>query len=155
MNGFQRIQKLGEIGEDITSRFLRRSKRKVEYSSSRSDDKKDLIIDEQYTCEVKTCQPFVKKKCLSFRPEQLRKCRKVDELYFVTIPALFDSKYPHNGKLFSVHPKKFKFFRYTTKNKVEMIGIPLDQPAVKEVYRLNKREKQQLMDLASSFYRTK
>jgi hypothetical protein len=105
-----------------------------------------------YTAEVKTEQPYIKKNCLSFRLTQLRKCREVDVLFFVTIPPKLNENYKHGGKIFKVQPKKFTYFEYETKQHIKMYGIPFEQDAVQEVYTLTADERRELIKYSESAY---
>jgi len=149
----ERIVILGKIGENIVSNWLSRTGHVVELSLDNYDRQKDMTVDGERLVEVNTEQPYVMRNCVSFRPSQLKKCSSVDDLYVVTSPALINTSYKHNGKIFRIDPKNFNSFRYTTKFGVDMIGIPFDQPAVEEVYILSEKEKRELMKYSHSEYK--
>lgn len=147
----QRIDILGRIGEKIVVNHLNSLGMKVEESLNHFDSEKDLLADGK-TIEVKTQQPFVYKDAFTFRDNQLRKCRSVDELYVVSIPPVMKPDYKWGGHLFKIDPKTFTETRYTTKNGNKMILINIDQPAVQSIKELTKEETQELMKYAESGY---
>ncbi len=147
----ERISILGRTGEKIFSNFMRSQGKNLVESIDNFDSEKDYIVDGK-TVEVKTEQPFVSMNSFSFRPNQLMKCRRVDELYFVTVPPLMDPKYRHGGKIFYADPKKFRHREYTTRAGRKMILIPIEQEAVKEVYSMTKVEINELLKYAKSDY---
>lgn len=148
----ERIANLGKIGETIVSNWLNRTGHSVELSLDKYDYQKDMIVDGNRVVEVKTEQPYVRFNCVSFRSDQLRKCTSVDDLYVVTSVALVNENYKHNGKIFRIDPKNFTSFKYRTKFGIDMIGIPFNQPSVKEVYVLTDKEKNELMKYSKSEY---
>ena len=126
---------LGHTGEVIVRNYLSRSGYSIVDNLDRYDDKKDFIAildGVQYTVEVKTEQPYVKKNCFSFASNQLIKCTNVDMLYIVSVPPLVNRDYRYGGKLYSATPKlyPFKYTKYTTSYGKDMIGIPIQQPAI-------------------------
>lgn len=147
----QRIDILGRIGEKIVVNHLNSLGMKVEESINHFDSEKDLLADGK-TIEVKTQQPFVYKNAFTFRENQLRKCRSVDELYVVSVPPVMKLDYKWGGQLFKIDPKTFTETRYTTKNGHKMILINIEQPAVQSIKELTKEEIQELNKYTESAY---
>ncbi len=147
-----RIGILGTVGEKICAAFLNRKGHVVNLSLDPFDRRKDMMIDNKYTAEVKTEQPYIMKNCLSFRLTQLRKCQEVDVLFFVTIPPKLNENYKHGGKIFMVQPKKFTYFEYETKQRIKMYGIPFEQDAVQQIYTLTADERRELIRYSESAY---
>jgi len=148
-----KIDILGRTGEKIVANYLRSLGRMVVESIDHFDNQKDFLVDGAKV-EVKTEQPYVMKNCFSFRENQLRKCQFVDMLYIVSVPPLIDVNYKWGGMIFEVdnNNSSFQFFSYVTKSKLNMIGIPIDQPAINPVYNLSLEEKQMLIKYATSAY---
>lgn len=146
------ISILGKTGEKIIVNELLRQGKKVEYSIDEYDSQKDLLVD-GVPAEVKTEQPYLKKNSLTFAENQLRKCRSVEQLFFVTVPPLINKNYKWGGCIFTVDPKKFVCYAYTMGNpQKRMVGIPIEQDAVKLVRRLTEEEINILLRYADSKY---
>ena len=142
---------LGQIGEKIVSNLLCRLGHVVQESIDPFDSQKDMTSDDKLI-EVKTQQPFVLKNSFSFKLNQLRKCRNVDELYFVSIPPLMNKKYKWGGWIFKVNPKEFVTTIYTTKHGLEMILIKIEQESVQPFYKMTNEECNELCKYAQSSY---
>lgn len=148
----QRIDILGRIGEKIVVNYLNSLGHKVQESIDHFDRTKDMTVDGKHI-EVKTEQPFVMKNAFTFRETQLRKCRTVDELYFVSIPPLIKKDYKWGGWIFKADPKNFIISeKYTTKYGNKMIVIPIEQEALVPLQRMNQEEINQLVKYAESNY---
>jgi hypothetical protein len=151
MTRSQKIELMGKTGEKIVANLLQEKGHKVKYSINNFDSEKDFLVDGK-TVEVKTEQPYVLADSLSFRKKQLKKCKEVDVLYFVTVPALFRKDYKYNGKIFEVDTKSFSYKEYKTKSGIEMIALPIEQPAIKIVGECSDEEKRELLRYADSDY---
>lgn len=138
MTDMEKRNEMGLVGEKIVTNMLNSLGLKIEHSVNKYDSEKDMLVD-GYKVEVKTVTPYVKKNCFSFRPNQLRKCTSVDVLYFVSVPH---PKYPHksDGWIYRVETKSFKTTNYKTRAGIEMVGIPIDQPAVIAVKKMSDDE---------------
>lgn len=146
------IEIVGSMGEKLVRNFLMQNGCIVEDSLDHYDSQKDFLRDGRL-CEVKTLQPYVYKNALSFRKNQLRKCRSVDELYFVSLPPLAAPDYEHGGKIFLVKPDTFECFEYTTKSGLDMVGIPIIQNSVKCIYEMTAAQIQMFKRYLESDYR--
>jgi hypothetical protein len=154
MNHAQRIDILGRMGEKIVVNYLNNLGHKVEESIDPYDRVKDMTVNNQLNIEVKTEQPFVIKNAFTIRENQLKKCRNVDELYFVSVPPLMNLKYKWGGWIFKVDPKTFvESSRYTTKYGNKMVVIPINQDAVVPVQKLKQEEITELLKYTESSYR--
>lgn len=147
----QKIDIVGRIGEKIVVNYLNSQGEKVQESIDHFDREKDLISNGKKV-EVKTQQPFVVKNAFTFRVNQLRKCRSVDELYIVSVPPKMKPNYKWGGWLFKVDPKTFKESRYTTSFGNEMVVINIEQPAVTPLKKLSKEEIDELNKYTESAY---
>ena len=145
------IDLLGKTGEKIIANMLNSQGLKVEYSIDNYDREKDFLVEGK-KIEVKTEQPYVKKNAISIRETQLKKCKTVDILYFVSVPPLINKNYKWGGWIFCVDPKTFVYNKYTTKFGINMIEIPIEQPAVNPVKKLSNVEIDELLKYAMSAY---
>jgi len=103
---------------------------------------------------VKTEQPFVKKNAFTFRENQLKKCRNVDELYFISIPPLINLNYKWGGWIFKANPKTFiETETYTTKFGIRMIVIPIKQDSLIPIKKLSQDEIDELLKYTDSNYK--
>jgi hypothetical protein len=125
---------LGRMGEKVVSNYFAKRGVMVEQAVNHFDHTKDLTADGK-TIEVKTQVPFILEKAFTFKENQLTKCRNVDELYFVAIPAP-RHHFEHEGWLFRVDPKKFKTRTRMTKDGRKMVLIDIYQEAVKPVEKM-------------------
>lgn len=142
---------LGRMGEKIIANYLNSKGHSVEESIDHYDYEKDLLVDGKKV-EVKTEAPFVMQNAFSVRENQLKKCRNVDILYFVSVPPSIKPNYKWAGWIFEVDPKTFKHRTYTTKTGLKMILIDIEQDAVKAVHKMKDSEINQLSRYTSSNY---
>ena len=82
--------KTGDLGERLVARYFRSQGLQVEESMDLFDRKKDMIVDEKHTCEVKTQQLWHKENAFTVKPGQIAKCRDVDILIFVETPSKYN-----------------------------------------------------------------
>lgn len=147
----EKMNELGLMGEKIVINMLNEQGRKVKTSVDKYDSEKDLVIDGQYKAEVKTQVPFIMKNSFSFKPNQLKKCRGVDELYFVSVPAG-----RHNDKwagwIFKADPKSFVTEEYKTKDGRDMLLIHREQPALKPILKMSDEDIKELVKYSVSGY---
>jgi hypothetical protein len=145
------MNELGLAGEKIVINMLSGEGCRIQSSIDKYDSEKDLMVDGQYKVEVKTQVPFIMKNSFTFKPNQLRKCRSVDVLYFVSVPPP-----RHNDKwggwIFRVDPKNFVTTTYRTKDGREMILINRDQPALVPVKKMTDEEAKELQKYTVSGY---
>lgn len=146
------MSELGLAGEKIIANYFSEQGQKVKHSVDKFDREKDMLIEGAITVEVKTQQPYVKMNSLSFRPNQLYKCRKVDELYFVTAAAQISPSYKWNNCIFKVNPKTFVTQSYTTSKGVAMLAVPIDQESVQFIKKLTPEESKELSKYTQSDY---
>jgi hypothetical protein len=158
-----KISRLGEIGEKIIRNMFSSQGLKVEDSLDVYDNKKDMTVyEEEYdevsftlivnkkTIEVKVNTPYVLKKAVTIRENQLTKCRGVDELYFITIPHK-TMEYKYSGWILKVDPKTFEYEPYPQPDKYEpsgirnMLAIKVGQPATTRIRKLTEIELEQLL----------
>ena len=145
------MNELGLAGEKIVINMLSGEGCRIESSINKYDSEKDLMVDGQYKVEVKTQVPFIMKNSFTFKPNQLRKCRSVDVLYFVSVPApRHTDKWA--GWIFRVEPKNFATTTYRTKDGREMILINREQPALFPVKKMSDEEARELQKYTVSEY---
>ena len=145
------MNELGLAGEKIVINMLSSEGCRIESSINKYDSEKDLMVDGQYKVEVKTQVPFIMKNSFTFKPNQLRKCRSVDVLYFVSVPApRHTDKWA--GWIFKAEPKNFVTSTYTTKDGREMILINREQPALIPVKKMSDEEARELQKYTVSEY---
>jgi hypothetical protein len=145
------MNELGLAGEKIVINMLSGEGCRIESSINKYDSEKDLMVDGQYKVEVKTQVPFIMKNSFTFKPNQLRKCRSVDVLYFVSVPApRHTDKWA--GWIFRVEPKNFVTTTYRTKDGREMILINREQPALIPVKKMSDEEARELQKYTVSEY---
>jgi hypothetical protein len=137
---------LGVVGEKIVANELGG---KIEFAVDKYDNKKDMTVNGK-TIEVKTQVPFITENAFSIRPGQLRKCRSVDELYFVAVPA--SKSYKWEGWMFKVDPKTFTVRDTITRDGRTMLLIDIEQPAVNKVRRVTDSYIQSLIKFSTSKY---
>ena len=147
-----KIKSLGDIGEKIAIAHYSALGHKVVPSFNPYDSQKDLLVNgKRY--EVKTQQPHVKLKSLTFKPNQLPKCGNTEtQLVFVTAESSFSPTYKWNNCFFEVD-SNFEYFPYKTNDDVDMIAIPIDQPAVRFIKKLDKDAAYELKKQAQSNYK--
>jgi hypothetical protein len=145
------MNELGLAGEKIVINMLSGEGCRIESSINKYDSEKDLMVDGQYKVEVKTQVPFIMKNSFTFKPNQLRKCRSVDVLYFVSVPApRHTDKWA--GWIFRVEPKNFVTTTYRTKDGREMLLINREQPALFPVKKMSDEEARELQKYTVSEY---
>lgn len=150
MSREQRMDILGRMGEKYVSNFLVGEGNLVEHAMGHFDSQKDLVCNGRLV-EVKTQVPFIKEKAFTIRENQLRKCRGVDDLYFVAVPAP-KFRYVNEGWLFHVDPKTFVSRKYITYDGRQMILIDIGQPAVTPMHQIEDSIVREMMKYTSSEY---
>jgi hypothetical protein len=144
------MNELGLAGEKVIINLLSEEGCKVKSSINKYDSEKDLLADDKKV-EVKTQVPFIMQNAFTFKPNQLRKCRSVDILYFVSVPAG-----RHNDKwagwIFKADPKAFKTRTYTTKDGREMVLVDREQDALTPVKKMTDEEMKELQKYSVSGY---
>lgn len=130
-----KIKSLGDIGEKIAIAHYSSLGHKVVPSYNPYDNQKDLLVDgKRY--EVKTQQPHVKLRALTIQKNQLRKCSNKDtRLVYITTEAEFSPLFKWNNCFFEID-SDFEHFSYETREGTEMIAIPIEQPAVHLIKKL-------------------
>jgi hypothetical protein len=151
MNKEEMMNELGLMGEKIVINMLNEEGRKVKTSIDKYDSEKDLLIDGKIKAEVKTQVPFIMQNAFTFKPNQLRKCRGVDELYFVSVPAGRHSD-KWAGWIFKADPKSFVTRSYRTKDGRDMILVDREQSALKPVMKISDEEIKELQKYTVSGY---
>ena len=145
------MNELGLAGEKIVINMLSDEGCRIKTSIDKYDSEKDLLVDGQYKVEVKTQVPFVMQNAFTFKPNQLRKCRSVDVLYFVSVPP------PRNqdkwaGWIFRAEPQNFTTRNYRTKDGRDMVLIDREQPALVPVKKMSDEEMKELQKYSVSGY---
>lgn len=126
---------LGRIGEKIIANIFSQHGAEITESIDPYDSVKDMVIDGE-TVEVKTQVPFIREKSFTIKKNQLRKCRNVDRLFFVSVPApRHTTKW--DGLVFSVNPKTFITREHTTNDGRTMTLIPIEQEAVRMIHEVD------------------
>jgi hypothetical protein len=144
------MNELGLMGEKIIINLLNEEGRKVITSINKYDSEKDLLADGKKV-EVKTQVPFIMKNSFSFKPNQLRKCRSVDELYFVSVPAgRHTDKW--EGWIFKANPKEFITTQHRTKDGRDMLLIAREQSALTPIKKMTDEEIKELQKYTVSEY---
>ena len=145
------MNELGLAGEKIVINFLSASGHVIKTSVDKYDSEKDLLIDGILKAEVKTQVPFVMQNAFTFKPNQLRKCRSVDLLYFVSVPPpRHEDKWA--GWIFRAEPKNFVTRTYKTKDGREMLLIDREQSALVPVIKMSDEEIKELQKYTVSGY---
>lgn len=150
MNRHVNMEILGRMGEKYVSNVLIKEGVQIEHSLNHFDSKKDLIGDGK-TIEVKTQVPFIIENAFSIKSNQLYKCRNVDVLYFITLPAP-RHKFIHEGWLFRVDPKSFITKERKTKDGRVMILISINQPAVVPIHEVDRSVLSEMVKYTVSEY---
>ena len=83
--------------------------------------------------------------------DRLNKCRNVDVLYFISVPAP-KHKFEHEGWLFRIDPKNFVTKNRVTKDGRNMILIPIDQTAVTPIHKIEDSIISEMMKYTVSGY---
>jgi hypothetical protein len=145
------MNELGLAGEKIVINMLSEEGCKIKTSVDKYDSEKDLLVDGQYKVEVKTQVPFVMQNAFTFKPNQLRKCRSVDVLYFVSVPPpRHQDKWA--GWIFRAEPKNFVTRNYKTKDGRDMVLIDREQSALIPVKKMTDEEVKELQKYTVSGY---
>ena len=144
------MNELGLAGEKIIINMLSEEGCKIKSSVDKFDSEKDLLVNDKKV-EVKTQVPFIMQNAFTFKPNQLNKCRSVDVLYFVSVPAPRHSD-KWAGWIFRAEPKEFKTRNYTTKDGRNMILIDREQKALKPVRKMTEQEMAELQKYTVSGY---
>ena len=129
--------RLGKMGEICVGNWASTQGKVVIHSIDPYDSQKDLVID-GVTVEVKTQTPYINEMAFSIRPNQLYKCREVDELYFVALPSPH-SRFAYDGQswIYKVDPKTFTHRETHTRGGMKMILIDIKQTAVTPVIEID------------------
>jgi hypothetical protein len=150
MNRNDNMEILGRMGEKYVANVLTKEGVQIEHALNHFDSKKDLVGDGK-TIEVKTQVPFIVEKAFSIKPNQENKCRNVDILYFITLPAS-RHKFEHEGWLFRIDPKTFYTKERKTKDGRVMVLIPISQPAVTPIHKIDDSVISEMMKYTVSGY---
>ena len=150
MNREEMMNELGLAGEKVVINMLSSLGLKVESSINKYDSEKDMLVDGKKV-EVKTQVPFVMQNAFTFKPNQLKKCRSVDVLYFVCVPP------PNHydkwaGWIFRVEPKNFVTRNYRTKDGRVMVLIDREQKALIPVMKMSDENIKELKKYTVSGY---
>jgi len=148
-----REEKMGDKGEDIVKKFFIEQKIPIFKSEDKYDSIKDFFLFENKTLEVKTQVPFVTRKCFTIKDNhQLQKCENADYLIYVQAPTFYKNKDPlfNEAAIYQID-KDFDWYRYTTKKKLDMILISMDQPKVRKLIKFNGEDKEYLRKLGTKF----
>lgn len=164
----EKIERIGQIGEKIIRNMFSQQGLIVEDALDVFDSTKDMTVyskdyDESSSTftvnkkiiEVKVCTPYVRKKAVTIRAKQLKKCQSVDELYFITIPHK-TIEYKYSGWILKIDPKNFEYDDYPQPDKREpsgvrlMISIKIGQQATTRVRPLTSEELTELMKYSVS-----
>lgn len=151
LNQEEKINELGLLGEKIMTNYFNSQGMLVEHAIDKFDREKDMTVNGKKV-EIKTEQPYVMKDSLTIRETQLKKCKSVDELYFVTVPPSFRPTYEWSACIFKVDPENFKYFKYTPKDGRKMIAIPINQESVEFIKKLSDVERNELIKYRTSAY---
>jgi len=145
------MNELGLAGEKIIINMLSGSGHIIKTSVDKYDSEKDLLIDGLIKVEVKTQVPFIMQNAFTFKPNQLRKCRSVDILYFVSVPAgRHTDKWA--GWIFKADPKSFVTRNYKTKDGRDMILVDREQSALTPLKKMTDEEMKELQKYSVSGY---
>lgn len=142
----------GKTGETIIANYYIEREKKVLFSFDQHDNEKDLII-EGFTIEVKTMVPFFSQDAFSFRASQLQKCKNVDLVYFISVPA--DGKTHFSfGKVYRIKSDKMKYSFYYKhfgeRGKAKMVLVPINQEGMQEVFEITEEQKLKLQEYSTS-----
>ena len=152
MNNIDKISELGLVGEKIVVNMLNKlhPELRIVFSTNKYDSEKDMLVDDKKV-EVKTQSPFIMKNAFTFRPNQLHKCQSVDVLYIVSVPHP-TWKHHSDGWVFRVVPSEFKYERWVDKKGISRIIIPINQPAVIRVHKIDDADIAELMKYSTTGY---
>ena len=82
MKNTDKLDALGMLGERLALSYLESKGHKVELSFDKYDYEKDITVDDNLLCEVKTQQPWHLQNSFTIKGNQLRKCKSADILLF-------------------------------------------------------------------------
>lgn len=145
---------LGRLGEDIVANYYSQREKVVVRSVNQFDPNKDLLI-EKYKIEVKTMVPLISEDAFTFRNSQLQKCKEVDLVYFVSVPAIARSHYSF-GKVYRIRSEKMKYQFYWKdfgpRGKAKMVKVPIQQEGMEYVFTCTEEECKLLIEYSTSAY---
>jgi hypothetical protein len=152
MNNIDKISELGLVGEKIVVNMLNKlhPELRIVFSTNKYDNEKDMLVDDKKV-EVKTQSPFIMKNAFTFRPNQLKKCQSVDVLYIVSVPHP-TWKHHSDGWVYRVVPSEFKYQTWVDKKGISRILIPINQPAVIQVHKIDDDDIKELMKYSTTGY---
>lgn len=90
MNRAEKIKIIGKIGEDIVEEVLKSRGNTITLNENKFDSVKDMVMNDEFTVEVKTLVPIRKYDAFALGSSQWKKCDNVDHLFFVEIPSTED-----------------------------------------------------------------
>lgn len=142
----------GKTGETIIANYYIERGKKVMFSFDQHDNEKDLTI-EGLSVEVKTMVPYFSEDAFSFRVSQLDKCKNVDIVYFVSVPA-DGKKHFSFGKVYRIKSDKMKYSFYYKhfgeRGKAKMVMVPIKQEAMQEVFDMTEEQIAKLQEYSTS-----
>lgn len=142
----------GKTGETIIANYYIERGKKVMFSFDQHDNEKDLTI-EGLSVEVKTMVPYFSEDAFSFRVSQLDKCKNVDIVYFVSVPA-DGKKHFSFGKVYRIKSEKMKYSFYYKhfgdRGKAKMVMVPIKQEAMQEVFDMTEEQIAKLQEYSTS-----
>ena len=144
------MNELGLAGEKVIINLLSEEGRKIQSSINKYDSEKDLMADGKKV-EVKTQVPFVMQNAFTFKPNQLRKCRSVDELYFVSVPHPTWNHFS-DGWIYRAVPSEMKYHPWKDRWGKERIIIPIKQDSLIPVCQMPSEKSKELQSLLSTMY---
>ena len=152
MNNIDKISELGLVGEKIVVNMLNElhPELRIIFSTYKFDNEKDMLVDNKKV-EVKTQSPFIVKNAFTFRPNQLRKCQLVDVLYIISVPHP-TWRHHSDGYVYRVVPSEFKYQNWVDKKGISRILIPINQPAVIRVHKIDDEDIKELMKYSTTAY---
>ena len=142
----------GKTGETIIANYYIERGKKVMFSFDQHDKNKDLTI-EGLAVEVKTMVPYFSEDAFSFRVSQLDKCKNVDIVYFVSVPA-DGKKHFSFGKVYRIKSEKMKYSFYYKhfgeRGKAKMVMVPIKQEGMQEVFDMTEEQIAKLQEYSTS-----
>lgn len=142
--------RLGKMGEICVGNWASTQGKVVIHAIDPYDSQKDLVID-GISVEVKTQTPYINEMAFSIRPNQIRKCREVGELYFVALPSP-QARFAYDGQcwVYKVDPKTFVHRETVTRGGKTMILIDIKQPAVVPVVEISPEDVNLMMKYSTA-----
>lgn len=130
------ISFLGRIGEVMFGNYMSAAGKCVLYSEDPFDSSKDLIIDSEIY-EVKTQVPYVSENAFTIKMDQVRKCKDVDHLVFLSVPC--DGRSHHSfGKVYMVRGSKSRMRSKKMPDGRHMVLLPIEH--MEEVFTLTQEQ---------------